>query len=31
MKRVANTLDVAGLYYEAETITNVMRRIAARA
>ena len=30
MKRVANTLDVAGLYYEAEAITNVMKRIAAR-
>ena len=31
MKRVANTLDVAGLHKEADSITNVMKRIAARA
>jgi hypothetical protein len=31
MMRVANTLDVAGLYYEANTITNVMKSVALRA
>ena len=31
MNRVANTLDIAGLHKEADSITNVMRSIAARA
>jgi hypothetical protein len=31
MMRVANTLDVAGLYYEANTITNVMKSVTLRA